>query len=83
MKPAEKSCPVSFSFYTLLNYKQSSDLAAMSIKSLRWGILGCGLISGDFVKAMESCEHPNKVSLLYIIFLILTYRSTLWQQQVH
>jgi predicted dehydrogenase len=31
-------------------------------KPLRWGILGCGFISGDFVRAMESCEHPNEVS---------------------
>jgi hypothetical protein len=37
--------------------------------SLRWGILGCGLISGDFVRAMDSCVHPNQVNLLSL-FLV-------------
>ncbi|KAI1696282.1 oxidoreductase family, NAD-binding rossmann fold domain-containing protein [Ditylenchus destructor] len=31
-------------------------------KFLRWGILGCGLISHDFVRAMRMCERPNKVA---------------------
>ncbi|KAI1695157.1 oxidoreductase family, NAD-binding rossmann fold domain-containing protein [Ditylenchus destructor] len=30
-------------------------------RPLRWGILGCGLISGDFVRAMNSCRHANEV----------------------
>lgn len=33
----------------------------MNQEPLRWGILGCGFISGDFVRAMDSCEHPNEV----------------------
>lgn len=31
------------------------------LSRLRWGILGCGLISHDFVRAMRMCEKPNKV----------------------
>lgn len=30
--------------------------------ALRWGILGCGLISHDFVRAMRLCAKPNKVT---------------------
>ncbi|KAI6242576.1 Trans-1,2-dihydrobenzene-1,2-diol dehydrogenase-like isoform X2 [Aphelenchoides fujianensis] len=28
---------------------------------LRWGILGCGNISGDFVRAMTVCQHKNEI----------------------
>ncbi|KAI6204267.1 hypothetical protein M3Y94_00653100 [Aphelenchoides besseyi] len=28
---------------------------------LRWGILGCGNISGDFVRALTVCKHRNEV----------------------
>uniref|UniRef100_A0A915END0 Trans-1,2-dihydrobenzene-1,2-diol dehydrogenase n=1 Tax=Ditylenchus dipsaci TaxID=166011 RepID=A0A915END0_9BILA len=30
-------------------------------KVLHWGILGCGRISNDFVRALKNCEHPNQV----------------------
>jgi dihydrodiol dehydrogenase / D-xylose 1-dehydrogenase (NADP) len=36
-------------------------MAGNAAKPLRWGILGCGFISGDFVRAMESCQFPNEV----------------------
>jgi len=32
-----------------------------SEKTLRWGIIGSGFISGDFVRAMNSCQHKNEV----------------------
>uniref|UniRef100_A0A914EDM4 Trans-1,2-dihydrobenzene-1,2-diol dehydrogenase n=2 Tax=Acrobeloides nanus TaxID=290746 RepID=A0A914EDM4_9BILA len=28
---------------------------------LKWGVLGCGLISEDFVRAMRQCQHKHKV----------------------
>lgn len=34
---------------------------------LRWGIIGCGRISHDFVQAMRKCENPNRVSHLYLL----------------
>ena len=33
-------------------------------KDLKWGIVGCGLISHDFTKAMKNCEHSNKIYAL-------------------
>jgi dihydrodiol dehydrogenase / D-xylose 1-dehydrogenase (NADP) len=33
----------------------------MEMQYLRWGILGCGKISHDFVLAMRMCEHANVV----------------------
>lgn len=36
----------------------------MEIKKegLRWGIVGCGMISHDFVKCLEQSRYPHKVS---------------------
>lgn len=30
-------------------------------ESLRWGIIGLGKISGDFVTALHSAQHPHTV----------------------
>uniref|UniRef100_A0AC34R5Z6 Gfo/Idh/MocA-like oxidoreductase N-terminal domain-containing protein n=1 Tax=Panagrolaimus sp. JU765 TaxID=591449 RepID=A0AC34R5Z6_9BILA len=33
----------------------------MSSEELRWGIIGCGLISHDFVLSMKNCKTKNKI----------------------
>ena len=35
--------------------------------ALRWGILGCGLISGDFAQSLSSCKYRNEVSIYVLI----------------
>lgn len=39
-------------------------LFGMLIDTLQWGIIGCGVISADFAKAIRMCQRPNKVCTL-------------------
>lgn len=34
-------------------------------ESLRWGIIGLGKISGDFVTALHSAQHPHTVQKIF------------------
>lgn len=55
--------PVNFLIEQLSSVLESSMLR----HELRWGILGCGEISHDFVTAMRLCTHTNLVSALFSV----------------
>jgi hypothetical protein len=44
-------------------------MTGSAAKPLRWGILGCGFISGDFVRAMDSGLYPNEVGFFGVLVL--------------
>lgn len=37
------------------------------MSELKWGILGCGVISEDFARAMKQCQHQNKVRSAIVV----------------
>lgn len=46
-------------------FSRKFDFLLYEMPHLRWGIVGCGQISFDFVQSMRKCVNPNMVRLMF------------------